>query len=52
MVYNARNDSVRYDLEGSWNIAVFGDSFEMDQGVEVNGMIKIPAISMMVAYQI
>ena len=51
VVYNARNKSVRYDLKGAWHIAVFGDSFEMGQGVEVNGMIKVPAISMLVAYQ-
>ncbi len=51
VVYNARNEKVHFDLEGDWQIAVFGNQFETDQAVMVNGSIEVPPISMLVAYQ-
>jgi pullulanase len=49
VIYNARPAAVVYDLPGKWTLAVVGADFNMNKPVE--GMIKVPAISMVVAFQ-
>ncbi len=51
VIYNAKADAVPYSLDGSWKVAVEGDSFYDENGTSVLGTIEVPAISMMVLYQ-
>ena len=51
VVYNALEKSVFYDLEGDWQLVVIGDEFPLEKGVFVKDKIKVPAISMFVAFQ-
>lgn len=51
VIYNAKEIPATYALDGNWQIAVYGDQFELDQSQTVNGTVEVPAISMLVAYQ-
>lgn len=51
VIYNAQEWAVSYQLEGAWKIAVIGDLFDLDQGKEVKGVVEVPSLSMMVAFQ-
>lgn len=51
VIYNARNESVEYELQGAWKIAVKGDRFDMDKGLIAEGSVTVPKVSMMVLYQ-
>ncbi len=51
VIYNAREQAVSYKLEGTWEIAVKGDRFDLDNGAEVKDSVEVPAISMLVLFQ-
>jgi pullulanase len=53
VIYNANPSVEKFVLEpGSWNIAVYNDRFTNDKGYKAPpGMLRIPAISMVVLYQ-
>lgn len=51
VVYNARTESVNYQLEGSWQLAVSGDMFDPDGNKSIMNSIKIAPISMAVLFQ-
>ncbi|MFH4965013.1 type I pullulanase [Gaetbulibacter sp. M235] len=49
VIYNARPEVVNYKLDGKWTMAVIGDHFDTSQTVE--GNVKVPPISMLIAFQ-
>ena len=51
VIYNAHEKAVSYALDETWQIAVIGDRFDLDQGIEVKETIEVPGISMLVAFQ-
>jgi pullulanase len=51
VVYNAKPQAVKYDLQGEWEVAVLGDDFFFDKNKIVKGSVEVPAISMMVVFQ-
>ena len=53
VIYNANPSVEKFVLEkGSWNIAVYNDRFTDDKGYKAPpGMLRIPALSMVVLYQ-
>ncbi len=50
VIYNARKSPIRYELKGTWSLAVEGDVFYPD-AKPVKDKTIVPAISMMVLYQ-
>lgn len=51
VIYNASKKSIPYKIEESWREAVHGDSFTLTSDKVQTGVIKIPPISMYIAYQ-
>jgi pullulanase len=51
VIYNAREQAVSYELEGTWEIAVNGDRFDLENGAEVKNSVEVAAISMSVLFQ-
>jgi pullulanase len=51
VIYNAKPKTVSFGLPGEWHLAVVADDFNFSGGKKVNGTIKVPAISMLVAFQ-
>ncbi|MFC4721487.1 type I pullulanase [Geojedonia litorea] len=51
VIYNARTKAVDYKLEGEWQLAVIDNTFYMDEGPKISKSIKVPAISMLIAFQ-
>ena len=51
VIYNARTSPVTYELQGEWELVVLGDDFQFDKNKVVRGAVKVPALSMMVAFQ-
>lgn len=49
VIYNARPEVVNYVLPGKWTLAVVGDNFKTNKTVK--GNVKVPAISMLIAFQ-
>ncbi len=49
VIYNAKPEVVNYKLDGKWTLAVIGDQFDTTQTVE--GTVKVPPISMLIAFQ-
>lgn len=49
VVLNARPEAVRYALQGSWKVAVQGDTFGLN--TTVRNTVEVPPISMMILYQ-
>ncbi len=50
VVYNGRPEEIYYELDGSWNIAVLGDAFDLDGIIKVTG-VSLPEISMAVFFR-
>ncbi|MCG2460527.1 type I pullulanase [Flavobacteriaceae bacterium F89] len=50
VIYNARPEVVDYKLPGKWSLAVVGDSFNTNT-TTVEGVLKVPARSMLIAFQ-
>ena len=51
VIYNAKDKAIDYTLEENWQLAVIGDEFTPDKGKIVKGVVEVPAISMLVAFQ-
>lgn len=51
VIYNASKKPIPYKIEGSWREAVHGNTFTMNSDKVQTGVIKIPPISMYIAYQ-
>ncbi|WP_238719067.1 type I pullulanase [Pelagihabitans pacificus] len=51
VAYNARTTPVNYRLDGRWQVAVIGDTFDFDGSAIATGSISVPAISMLVCFQ-
>ncbi|MCA0931449.1 type I pullulanase [Lutimonas saemankumensis] len=51
VVYNANEAPVEMEIEGSWTLAVRGDEFNLKSGEILSGVVRVPSISMFVAYQ-
>jgi pullulanase len=52
VIYNANPNSVTYKLDGSWQLAVLGDSFTLDeQGKTLQNSVNVQGLSMLIAYQ-
>jgi pullulanase len=51
VVYNAKTKPFTYQLQGEWELAVLGDNFQFDGNKMIKGSVKVPATSMMVAFQ-
>lgn len=49
VIYNARTDQMRFELDGLWKVALEADHFGSDD--VVRGSVSVPRISMMVLYQ-
>ncbi len=49
VVLNVRTEAVSYALQGSWKIAVQGDTFGLN--TTVRNTVEVPPISMMILYQ-
>ena len=51
VIYNANEAPVEMEIEGSWILAVRGDEFNLKSGEILSGVVRVPPISMFVAYQ-
>ena len=51
VVYNARTEAVNYELDGAWQLAVMGDEFYFEGGKTLEASVKVPPLSMLVAFQ-
>jgi len=51
VIYNAREQAVSYELKGTWEIAVNGNRFDLENGDEVKNSVEVAAISMSVLFQ-
>lgn len=49
VIYNAQTKTVNYEIRGEWQLAVIGDEFNGTK--KVKGIVSVPPISMLVAYQ-
>ncbi len=49
VIYNAKSEVVDYVLPGTWTLAVVGDNFNAN--TTISGIVKVPAISMIIAFQ-
>ena len=49
VIYNARNEEMKFGLVGKWNVALENDEFNSNRLVRVT--IKVPALSTMILYQ-
>ncbi|MFV1450588.1 type I pullulanase [Maribacter sp. HS] len=51
VIYNASNKKIDYKIEGIWHKAVSGSTFDFEGLQLVKDTIKVPALSMYVAFQ-
>ena len=51
VIYNASKKPIRYKLEGSWQQAVIGDTFDFSGSNMVSNTISVPETSMYIAFQ-
>lgn len=51
VIYNAKPKSIKHNLEGTWQLAVKGDNFNLVNGKSIQNSVLVPAISMLVAFQ-
>ena len=51
VVYNAKTQSVDYNMEGAWQLAVLGDRFDLDGGTQIVDQVEVPAQSMAVLFR-
>lgn len=51
VIYNAHTKAFNYQLDGNWQLAVLGDTFTLKEGKTISKSVKVPAISMLVAYR-
>ena len=51
VIYNAKAKAIKHNLEGTWQLAVKGDDFNLLNGKSIKNKVQVPPISMLVAYQ-
>ncbi|WP_339653249.1 type I pullulanase [uncultured Maribacter sp.] len=51
VIYNANNKTIHYKIKGTWQEAVSGDNFDLDGKRTLKNKIKVPALSMYIAFQ-
>lgn len=51
VIYNASEKSINYKLQEVWKLAVIKDSFDLDGNNLIEGNVKTPPISMLIAFQ-
>ena len=51
VVYNAYNKNINYKIDGTWQEAVSGDTFDLKGERTLKNNIEIPALSMYIAFQ-
>ena len=51
VIYNASKKPIRYKLEGSWQQAVIGDTFDFSGSNMVSNTVSVPETSMYIAFQ-
>ncbi len=51
VIYNANTSPMNYKLDGSWQLALNSDTFDMDGKALIQGKVEVDGISMMVAFQ-
>ncbi|SFZ92786.1 pullulanase [Flaviramulus basaltis] len=51
VIYNAKTTPFNYKLDNEWQLAVIGDDFYLEEGKTINQLVKVPAISMLIAYK-
>ena len=51
VIYNAKTEPIKYELEEEWQLAVIGDDFNLKQNRAIKGLVEVPAISLMIAFQ-
>lgn len=51
VIYNAKNETFNFDLDGTWQLAVMGDEFYFDGGKIIETSVEVPPLSMLIAFQ-
>ena len=51
VIYNANPKPVNYTLDETWQLAVMGDTFTLDNGKTLQNSVKVPPISVLIAFQ-
>jgi pullulanase len=51
VIYNANTKAYNYALDDAWQLAVIGDRFTLNDGKTISNKVKVPAISMLIAYR-
>ena len=51
VIYNASNEIIDYKIEGIWQEAVSGSTFDFEGSTFLKDHIKVPALSMYIAFQ-
>lgn len=51
VIYNAKTKPFNYPLDSEWQLAVLGDKFTLEEAKTINKTVKVPPISMLVAYK-
>ncbi|WP_299059722.1 type I pullulanase [uncultured Polaribacter sp.] len=52
VVYNAKNKTVNYKLDRTWQIAVFNTIFDFDGKISISNAINIPSVSMVILFEV
>lgn len=51
VIYNANSNSVNYQIDGNWQLAVMGDRFDLQGRTTVVNSVEVPRLSMAVLFQ-
>ena len=51
VIYNAKSEPLIHHLDGTWQLAVKGNQFNLVKGNPITNRVEVPPISMLIAYQ-
>lgn len=51
VIYNAHNKNINYKIDGTWQKAISGSTFDLQGSKSIKNTIDVPALSMYVAFQ-
>ena len=51
IIYNAKNKTIFHEIKGTWQEGVSGDNFDLEGKRTLKNKIKVPALSMYIAFQ-
>lgn len=51
VIYNAKNKTIFHEIKGIWQEGVSGDNFDLEGKRTLKNKIKVPALSMYIAFQ-